>query len=126
MLQENIYSSILFYSLFLKAFFFFISQALNVIKPGIAMFYISSLLFAHVLVVLAQLLKPLWQVTRQQHDTDGNYTTLPNAESTKHLYNMKTAGQLLMCSETQTLGSKMVQVWGRVLGGTEEIYLIAF
>ncbi len=96
----------------LKVFFFIIPQALDVIKPGIAVFYISSLLFAHVLVVLAELLKPLWQATRKQHDSDGNYYTLPNAESTEHLYDMETAGQL-------TLGSELVQVWGRVLGGAE-------
>ncbi len=59
------------------------------------MFYISSLLFAHVLVLLAVLLKPLWQATRKQHDSDGKYTTLPNAESAEHLYDMETAGQLL-------------------------------
>lgn len=90
------------------------------------MFYISSLLFAHVLVVLAELLKPLWQATRKQHDSDGNYYTLPNAESTEHLYDMETAGQLLMWSETQTLGSELVQVWGRVLGGAEEIILLLY
>jgi len=50
--------------------------------------------------------------------------TLPNVESTEHLHDMETAGQLLLRSAPQTLGSEMVQVWGRVLGGAEEIYLI--
>lgn len=99
---------------------------MNVIKPDIEVFYISSLLFAHVLAVLGELLNPLWQATRKQHDSDGNCTTLPNAESTEHLYDMKTAGHLLMCSATLTLGSEMLQVWGRVLGGAEEIFLNAF
>lgn len=93
---------------------------MNVIKPDIALFCISSLLFVHVLAVLAELLK----ASRKQHDGDGNCTTLPNAESTEHLHNMETAGQLLIHSAPRSFGSEMVYVCGRVLGGAEEIYLI--
>lgn len=93
---------------------------MNAIKPDIALFYISSLLFVHVFTVLAELLK----ASRKQHDGDGNGTTLPNVESTEHLHDMETAGQLLIHSAPQSLGSEMVHVWGRVLGGAQEIYLI--
>lgn len=79
---------------------------MNVIKPD-ALFYISSLLSVDVLAVLAELLK----ASRKQHDGDGNCTTLPNAESTEHLQDMETAGQLLICSAPQSFGSEMVHVW---------------